>query len=191
MTIDYFMWVIAGLGNPGRKYLRTRHNIGFMVIEEIAKRHKIDLKNKKEYRIGRGSIKGHNILLVEPLLYMNMSGLVIKNILMKFDIKPENLIVIHDDLDMTTGKLRIRKTGSSGGHKGIESIIQNIGSKDFLRLKIGIGREDIPPEEYVLSKFKHEEMAIVKDALKKAEEAVESIISEGVDKAMNRFNSKN
>ncbi|MBE0426492.1 MAG: aminoacyl-tRNA hydrolase [Nitrospirae bacterium] len=183
------MWVIAGLGNPGRKYLRTRHNIGFMVIEKIAIKNNIDFQDKKGYRIGRGSIGGNDILLVEPLLYMNMSGHVIKNILMKFDIKPENLIVIHDDLDMIEGKLRIKKTGSSGGHKGIESIIQNIGSKDFIRLKIGIGREeDILPEEYVLRKFKREEMTVIKDTIQKAADALESIVSEGVDKAMNRFN---
>jgi len=99
------MWVIAGLGNPGRRYSRTRHNIGFMVLEEVAYRHTIDFKDKKEvYKIGKGFIEGHDILLIEPLLYMNMSGPVIKNILMKFSIQPEHLLVIHDDLDMDIGK---------------------------------------------------------------------------------------
>ena len=106
------MWVIAGLGNPGRRYSRTRHNIGFMVVEEIAHRHKIDFKDKKEgYSIGKGSIEEHDTLLIEPLLYMNISGPVIKNILMKFSIQTEHLLVIHDDLDMEIGKLRIRKKG--------------------------------------------------------------------------------
>jgi PTH1 family peptidyl-tRNA hydrolase len=184
------MWVIAGLGNPGRRYSRTRHNIGFMVIEEFAYRNKIDFKDKKEgYRIGRGFIEGQDILLIEPLLYMNMSGPVIKKILGKFNVQPESLIAIHDDLDMEIGKLRIRKTGSSGGHKGVESIIQNIGSKDFIRLKIGIGREEgLLAEDYVLSKFRRNEITLIKDTIQKAADAICSIVSEGVDKAMNKFN---
>jgi len=183
------MWLIAGLGNPGRKYERTRHNVGFMVIEEVACRNDIDLRDKKTLRIGRGSADGNDILLVEPLLYMNLSGHVIKDMLRKFSVEPANLIVIHDDLDMETGKLRIRKTGSSGGHKGIESIIEHTGSRDFLRVKIGIGREQwMPAEEYVLRKFRREELVVMKEAIQKAADVICSIITEGVDKAMNRYN---
>jgi len=183
------MWLIAGLGNPGRKYERTRHNVGFMVIEEVACRNNIDLRDKKTFRIGRGSADGKDILLVEPLLYMNLSGHVIQDMLRKFGIEPANLIVIHDDLDMETGKLRIRKTGSSGGHKGIESIIDNTGSRDFLRVKIGIGRkEGMSAEDYVLRKFKREELVVMKEAIQKAADVIYSIITEGVDKTMNRFN---
>jgi peptidyl-tRNA hydrolase, PTH1 family len=183
------MWVIAGLGNPGRRYFRTRHNVGFMVIEEVACQSKIDFKDRKGYRIGRGSIGEYDILLVEPLLFMNMSGPVIKDILRKFNVQPENLIVIHDDLDMETGKIKIKRRGSSGGHKGIESIIQSLSSKDFVRLKVGIGREEaVPPEDYVLSKFRRNEIPLIKDAIQKAADAVHSIVSEGVDTAMNRFN---
>lgn len=183
------MWIIAGLGNPGRKYSRTRHNIGFMVAEEVAQRHKIHFTEKKEYRIGRGSIEMNEVLLIEPLLYMNLSGPPVKKILFKFSVPTENLIVIHDDLDMETGKLRIRKTGSSGGHKGIESIIQNICTKDFIHMKIGIGREEgVPAEEYVLCKFRKHELNLIKDAIAGAADAVDMIISEGVDRAMNRFN---
>ncbi|MBM4145394.1 MAG: aminoacyl-tRNA hydrolase [Nitrospira sp.] len=183
------MWLIAGLGNPGRKYERTRHNVGFMVIEEFACRNNIDLRDKKTFRIGRGSADGNDILLVKPLLYMNLSGHVIQDMLRKFSIEPANLIVIHDDLDMETGKLRIRKTGSSGGHKGIESIIDNTGSRDFLRVKIGIGREEgMPAEDYVLRKFRREELAAMKEAIQKAADVIYSIITEGVDKTMNRYN---
>jgi PTH1 family peptidyl-tRNA hydrolase len=183
------MWVIAGLGNPGRRYSRTRHNVGFMVIEEIACRKEIDFKDRKGYRMGRGFAEGHNILILEPLLFMNMSGPVVKDILRKFNVQPENLIVIHDDLDMDTGKLKIKRRGSSGGHKGIESIIQSLSSKDFVRLKVGIGREDaVPPEDYVLSKFRRNEITLIKDIIQKAADAVCSIVSEGVDTAMNRFN---
>ena len=183
------MWVIAGLGNPGRKYSRTRHNIGFMAVEEIAQKNGIEFTDRKEYRIGRGSIEGHNVILIEPLLYMNRSGPIVNAILKKFTVQFDNLIVIHDDIDMETGKLRIRKTGSSGGHKGVESIIQNIGAKDFLRIKIGIGREPgTLVEDYVLSKFTRHEICAIKETLEKTTDAVHAIIDEGVDKAMNTFN---
>src|SRR4030042_865079 len=167
------MWIIAGLGNPGKKYLRTRHNIGFLVVEEIAKRHAIDFKERAQYRIGKGSIDGMDVLLVEPLLYMNNSGVAVKDLLGRFNIPPRNLVVVHDDLDMELGKIRIRRKGSSGGHKGIESIIQKLSSKDFPRLKIGIGREgDITPEDYVLSKFRKNELPLIKSAVEKASDAV-------------------
>jgi len=184
------MWLIVGLGNPGRKYARTRHNVGFMVLEEIADRYKIVLTEKKDRcRIGRGSIEGHKALLAEPLLYMNMSGPVVQDICRKSGIQPENLVVIHDDLDMEPGRIRIRKTGSSGGHKGIDSIIQYIGSRDFVRVKIGIGRDPgVEAEDYVLSKFRRPEMSLIKDAMQRAMNAVCAVVSEGVDKAMNRFN---
>jgi PTH1 family peptidyl-tRNA hydrolase len=185
------MWLIAGLGNPGKKYLRTRHNIGFVVVEEIAKRHAIDFKERAQYRIGRGSIDGMDVLLVEPLLYMNNSGVAVKDASGRFNIPPGNLIVIHDDLDMEVGKVRIRRKGSSGGHKGVESIIQKLSSKDFPRLKIGIGREgDVTPEDYVLSKFRKNEIARIKDAVEKASDAVTTIIFDGVEKAMNKFNAQ-
>jgi PTH1 family peptidyl-tRNA hydrolase len=183
------MWVIAGLGNPGRKYSRTRHNVGFMVIEEFAKRFEIDFRDRDTYRIGRGSIEGSVVILLEPLLYMNRSGTVVREVLKKFNVPPENLIVVHDDLDMEKGKLRIRKAGSSGGHKGVQSIIQDIGTPDFVRLKIGIGREeDMTAEEFVLRKFGRQEINVVKDTIREAADAIRSVILEGVDKAMNKLN---
>jgi PTH1 family peptidyl-tRNA hydrolase len=160
-----------------------------MVIEEIAKRYKIELAEKKDYIIGRGSMESHKVLLVEPLLYMNLSGFALKSVFRKSGVQRDCLIVVHDDLDMETGRLRIRKTGSSGGHKGVESIIQNIGSRDFTRVKIGIGRgAGIPAEEYVLKKFRKDELPLIQEGILRASDAVRSIIAEGVDKAMNRFN---
>ena len=190
MTVGYFMWVIAGLGNPGSRYSRTRHNIGFMVTEEIACRYGIDLKEKQEkYKIGRGSIDSEHILLIEPLLYMNRSGFVVRDILDKHNVQPENLIVIHDDLDMEIGKIKIRKKSSSGGHKGVESIIQNISSKDFIRVKIGIGRDSsLAAEDYVLKRFRKDEVSLIKATIKRASDAVTSIIVDGPEKAMNLFN---
>ena len=185
------MWLIVGLGNPGRKYVRTRHNVGFMVVEEIAERYTIVLtESKYGFRIGRGSIEGCKTFLAEPLLYMNRSGLVVQHLCNKFNTPAENLIVVHDDLDMETGRLRIRKTGSSGGHKGIESIIHSIGSRDFIRVKIGIGRENgIPAEDYVLSKFRRPEISQMKESIQRAADAVRILVTEGVDKAMNTFNA--
>jgi PTH1 family peptidyl-tRNA hydrolase len=185
------MWLIVGLGNPGRRYARTRHNVGFMVLEEIAEKHTIALtENRGGYRIGRGSVEGQKVFLAEPLLYMNLSGPVVHHICRKFTIQTANLVVIHDDLDMETGRLRIRKTGSSGGHKGIDSIIQSVGSRDFIRVKIGIGREQgVRAEDYVLGKFSRAEMSIIKESVQRAAGAVCALIADGVDKAMNTFNT--
>jgi PTH1 family peptidyl-tRNA hydrolase len=120
---------------------------------------------------------------------MNKSGTVVRDVLKKFNVPSENLIVVHDDLDMEKGKLRIRKTGSSGGHKGVQSIMQDIGTPDFVRLKIGIGREEgVPAEEFVLRKFGRQEINVIKDTIREAAEAIRSVVTEGVDKAMNRFN---
>lgn len=160
-----------------------------MVAEEIAARYGITFRDRKEYRTGRGLIEGQDAVLVEPLLYMNASGPVIREMFRKFPAGPDTLIVLHDDLDMDTGKIRIRKTGSSGGHRGIESIIGNIASKDFIRVKIGIGRgRDIPAEEYVLRKFTRQEIHRIKEAVIMSADAVAMIVSDGVESAMNRFN---
>lgn len=183
------MWLIAGLGNPGIKYAKTRHNIGFLVIEEIAKRTGLEFKTEEDFRLSRGFIRDRDVILIEPLTYMNLSGKAIKKVIKQFHLMPENLIVIHDDIDMETGKVKIKRRGSSGGHKGVESIISSIGSTEFIRVKIGIGRDrELPVEEYVLRKFKKEEIPLITDAISRAADAVLFIISDGVDKAMNKFN---
>lgn len=183
------MWIIVGLGNPGRRYSKTRHNIGFMVADDIADRYRVELKTRDLYKIGRGSIEDKEVILVEPLTYMNRSGLAVRDVLKRFSVPPENLIVIHDDIDMETGVLKIKKKGSSGGHRGIESIIESIGTKEFIRVKIGIGRgEGIPVEDYVLSRFRKDEIPAIKDAINRASNAVVTVLTAGVDRAMNRFN---
>jgi PTH1 family peptidyl-tRNA hydrolase len=185
------LWAVVGLGNPGGKYQKTRHNIGFMVLEQIALTHGFKPTEKKLYISAKGSIGEQDVLLMEPLTFMNLSGVAVREIIRRFRLSPESLVVIHDDLDMATGKLKIKTGGSSGGHRGIESIIQNIGSEDFIRVKIGIGRdEEIPAEKFVLSKFKREEIETVKQAVQDASDAVLCIIQEGVTKAMNQFNKK-
>ena len=183
------MWLIAGLGNPGSRYEKTRHNVGFLVIEEFSRRHQLAFKEKEEYKISKGSLEDEKIILLEPLTFMNRSGIAVRKIMQKSNISPEKLIVIHDDLDLETGILKIRKKGSSGGHKGIESIIQNVGTQEFIRIKIGIGRDPfVPTEGYVLSKFRKDEMKVIREAIEKAIDSVHAIINDGVEKAMNSFN---
>ena len=183
------MWLIAGLGNPGSRYEKTRHNMGFLVVEEFLRRQQLEFKEKEDYRISKGSLGDEKIILLEPLTFMNRSGIAVRKIMQKSNVFPETLIVVHDDLDLETGSLKIRKKGSSGGHKGVESIIQNIGTQEFVRVKIGIGRDPfVPTEKYVLSKFRKEEIQVIKETIQRAAESVQSIISDGVERAMNRFN---
>lgn len=183
------MWLIVGLGNPGRRYARTRHNIGFLVLGEFLNKHGLEFTRKRGYRICSGSIEGTEIVLIEPLTFMNRSGAAARKIMDWFKIPPEKIIVIHDDIDMEVGRLKIRRRGSSGGHRGVESVIQNIGLSNFIRIKIGIGRDEfISTEDYVLTKFRRKELPLIMEALKKAGESIHSIITEGIDKAMNRFN---
>ncbi len=187
------MWIIAGLGNPGSKYSVTRHNIGFRVINQLSEKYDIELEDRDIYSIGKGVVKGVDVILLKPLTFMNRSGLAVKKTLKKLNILSDNLmdklIVVHDDLDIDTGLIKIRKGGSSGGHKGIESIIQEIGTKNFVRVKIGIGRDkDIAIEEYVLSNFKPSEKILIKDVIINAVNAIASIVIEGVDRAMNKYN---
>ncbi|MEK6672530.1 MAG: aminoacyl-tRNA hydrolase [Nitrospirota bacterium] len=183
------MWIVAGLGNPGPRYAKTRHNAGFMVVDALAGRYRAELRERQAYSIWKGSVEGTDVILLEPLTFMNRSGLVVWEAMKKYNTQPENLIVVHDDIDLETGKLKIRKKGSSGGHKGIESIIESIGTRDFIRVKVGVGREeDIPVEDYVLSRFRKEETLLIREAVGRASDAVCEILKNGVDRAMNKFN---
>lgn len=160
-----------------------------MVADDIATRYGIELKTKESYRIGKGSIEGNEVILMEPLTFMNRSGAAVNEIMRRYPLEPEDLVVVHDDLDMETGKLKIRKKGSSGGHRGIESIMENLGTREFSRVKIGIGREEgVAAEEYVLRKFGRDEIPLIKAAIVRASDAVAAILRNGVDKAMNEFN---
>jgi PTH1 family peptidyl-tRNA hydrolase len=183
------MWIIAGLGNPGSKYERTRHNAGFVVIDRLSTLHGIVLKEKDEYMLGKGAIEGQGVVLIKPLTFMNRSGSAVVKVLKKFNSYPGSLVIVHDDLDLDTGVIKIKKSGSSGGHKGVESVIQETGTRDFFRVKIGVGRDaDIPSDVYVLSNFKPAEKSIMKDGIIKAGDAVSAIITMGIDRAMTRYN---
>lgn len=187
------MWVIAGLGNPGEKYSATRHNIGFMVMDRLSEEYRVPFTVKDDYSLGKGAIDHVNVILLKPLTYMNLSGSAVRKILKKTNLLQDreitNFIVIHDDLDLETGVVKIRRNGSSGGHRGIESIIQETGSRDFIRVKIGIGRDrKIPVEEYVLRRFRAAEKKMVEDGILQAVHAIETILTGGIEKAMNACN---
>jgi PTH1 family peptidyl-tRNA hydrolase len=193
------MKLIVGLGNPGFLYARNRHNVGFMCVSQIAKKYRIRFDRKQgQARTGIGQIAGYRAVLARPQTYMNASGESVSALMRKLNVAPADLIVIHDDLDLPVGKIRLRLGGSSGGHKGIDSIIARTGTRDFYRVRVGIGRPDTadsPPaarEEavinYVLADFTPEEIKIIEKTLPSVSEAVACLLSEGLEAAMNRFN---
>lgn len=171
------MWLIVGLGNPGRKYEFTRHNVGFMVIDRLCRDFGIQLKEYDLYILGRAIIKDRDLILLKPLTYMNQSGIAVKKACNFFNLPPEKVLVIHDDIDMALGKIRFKKKGSSGGHRGVQSIIDEIG-ENFMRLKIGVGRSQvIPPEVYVLQRFSDDELKVIDDAINKTVERIFEVTS--------------
>ncbi len=184
------MWLVVGLGNPGAKYEKTRHNIGFMVLDALAGQLGLSFRERKDYRICSGSLEDEKIILIEPLTFMNRSGSSVRKIADRHAVPPERIIIVHDDLDLAAGRLKIRKKGSSGGHKGVESVIQHIGDRNFIRVKIGIGRDPrLPAEIFVLSRFPKDEAPVMQNALVEALDAITCIIKDGPDKAMNQYNS--
>lgn len=189
------MYIIAGLGNPGREYENTRHNTGFMVIDEAAKKYDICVTEKKHKAlIGKGFIGGQKVVLVKPQTFMNLSGESIREVIdyYKIDEKVE-LIVISDDISLETGAIRIRKRGSAGGHNGLKNIILHLGHDEFQRIRMGVGEK--PQEydliDYVLGHFNEEDSKLIAASVKEAAEAIEVMITDGSDAAMNKFNKRN
>jgi PTH1 family peptidyl-tRNA hydrolase len=191
------MIIIVGLGNPGKKYEKTRHNLGFVIIDKFLKRN--DFPNwEKSKKINclyaKKNVAGKEIELVEPLAYMNNSGEVVRSIAKKHNLKGENILVVHDDIDLTRGKIKIIKNRGSAGHKGVQSIIDELGSKNFVRFRIGIKpvasdkRQTTKLEKIVLQKFNKEEEKILKEVIERTCQAIEMTIKEGAEKAMNEFN---
>ena len=185
------MYLIVGLGNPGREYAETRHNIGFRVIYELANVHKISVSGVKyKALIGQGMINGKKVILAQPQTYMNLSGEAVAPLMNYFKIEPQELLVIYDDLDLVPGKLRMRGSGSAGGHNGIKSLIDCLGTQNFSRIRVGIGRPEgqIPVRDFVLSKFFPDERPLVEQAIKQSVKGVEAWLELGLDKAMNQIN---
>ncbi len=187
------MKLIVGLGNPGIKYASTRHNIGFEAVDYIGETHRISIdKNKFKALIGEGNIGGERVVLMKPQTYMNLSGESVGACMAWYKMKPEEVVVIYDDVTLQVGQLRIRKTGSAGGHNGIKSIIQHIGGDAFPRIKVGVGEKpqgwDLA--DHVLGKFTNEEKELLQTRLADVNGVVEMMIKKDIDAAMNNYNGK-
>ena len=188
------MYLIFGLGNPGNRYRLTRHNIGFMVLEKLAAGLEIDLKQKSFNALwGKGKIAGKNVLLAMPQTYMNLSGNAVRELLAFFKADINNLIVVHDDLDLPLGTIRLKTGGGNAGHKGLESIVENLGSSDFMRVRIGIGKpaDKARIESYVLEQFERKEEAIVAPVIQSAADAASEIVLSGIQTTMVKYHTKN
>lgn len=184
------MYIIAGLGNPGKQYENTRHNIGFIAMDLLAERNDIKInKIKHKALVGEGRISGQKVLLVKPQTYMNLSGQSLREIMAYYKEDIENLLVIYDDIDIPTGAVRIRKKGSAGTHNGMRSIVYDLQSDQFPRIRIGIGRDrksDL--KNFVIGGFSKEEKEPLEKAVERAVLAAECMVEKGIDKAMNEYN---
>lgn len=186
------MYIIVGLGNPGKEYVNTRHNIGFDVIDKIAEQENIAILERKHRAvIGKGYIGGQKCILAKPQTFMNLSGESVRELIDYYKVdETAELIVIADDISLAVAQIRVRKKGSSGGHNGLKNIIQHLGHDSFVRIKMGVGEKpkgwDLA--DYVLGHFSAQERKELDEAAERAADAVRTIISEGPDQAMNRFN---
>ena len=185
-------WLIVGLGNPGREYEKTRHNAGWRAIDILAENLKCRIdKSKFQGLYGQTTYKGRKLLLLKPMTYMNLSGRSVQQLSAFFKVPPKQIIVLFDDISLEPGRLRVRADGSAGGHNGIKSMIQELGSQDFPRVKIGVGAKPHPDynlADWVLSTFTAQEEKALEPALKRAAEAALAIMEQGVPEAANRFN---
>jgi len=187
------MYIIAGLGNPGKEYDRTRHNAGFCTLDVLADKYGIDVSERKHKALcGRGVIEGQKVVLVKPQTFMNASGESLRAVADYYKEAPDHVIVIFDDISLEPGQLRIRLKGSAGGHNGVKSIIAHLGTQEFPRVKVGVGAK--PPRmdlaDYVLGHFSKEDQEIMNQAFRDAADAVVMMMTEGGDRAMNHYNAK-
>ena len=191
------MKLVVGLGNPGKTYAHNRHNVGFRCLNYFARLHSIRFDHKQcRDRVGVAEVKGEKLLLAKPRTFVNLSGDPVACLVHKRDITLSDLLIIYDDLDLPLGKIRLRQNGGSGGHKGMNSIISALGSEDFPRIRVGIGRPQAEEQSmsedaivnYVLSDFYRREEAIIKPVIAKVSEAIDCFITEGIEAAMSKFN---
>ncbi len=187
------MHLIVGLGNPGREYAWTRHNLGWQVVAYLVEEWRLPLGKKSLESVwGQGRVGGETVILAQPTTYMNLSGQAVALLLAYFKLSPENLVVIHDDLDVPLWRIKIVERGGAGGHRGVASIISHLHTEEFLRVKLGIGRPppQIPTENYVLSHFPADAAENVAQLIERAAQAVDSLIREGLAVAQNRFHGE-
>ncbi len=187
------MYIIVGLGNPGRQYEHTRHNVGFEVVDRLADRLGISVSEKKHKALcGKGILEGQKVVLVKPQTFMNLSGESVRSAADFYKPEQDHVIIIYDDVSLDPGQLRIRAKGSAGGHNGIKNIIAQLGTQEFPRVKVGIGEkpDKMDLADYVLSHFSQGEWKQMENAFEEAADAVTVMVSQGIETAMNRFNKK-
>jgi peptidyl-tRNA hydrolase, PTH1 family len=192
------MFLVAGLGNPGEQYARTPHNLGFLVVDRLAARHAIRLTRKEcqalvgQGRIGQGGIGEKTVLLAQPQTYMNLSGVAIKPLMERNEVAPADLILVYDELNLPWGTLRVRPKGSAGGHNGVIDVIEKIGTQEFPRVRLGVhpGHALSSGKDYLLSRFTRQQNETLEAFIDLAADATESIIAEGVEKSMTKFNRR-
>lgn len=183
--------LVVGLGNPGREYEHTRHNVGFQVAEELARRYRATLKNHAKWKARAAKIAeiGDGVLVAEPTTFMNLSGWAVREIATFHKLSPPDLLIVVDDADLPLGRLRMRTGGSAGGHNGLKSIIQELGTPEFPRLRVGVGRQPGQLKNHVLGRFSDDERAQIDAAVKRAADAAELFAKENILAAMNRYNA--
>ena len=185
-------WLLVCLGNPGDQYENTRHNVGFMVADELGERHNVPIQRLKFRALTNTITVGdEKVLLMKPVTYMNLSGEAVHEAAAFYKIPPEHVLVISDEVSLAPGKIRVRRSGSAGGHNGLKNIIAHLGTDQFPRIRLGVGQKPHPDydmADWVLGKFQGEDKKAVESAVKKAADAAECLIREGVDKAMNKYN---
>ncbi len=185
-------WLVVGLGNPGREHERTRHNVGIEVLQELVERHDARLRSgRQDAWVAEVRVDGRRVALAVPKTFMNESGLAVGKLVRRFGVEPERLIVIHDELDLSTAVLRVKAGGGLAGHKGLRSIVDHLGDDRFLRIRIGVSKPPGGKErgaDHVLGRFSKRERSAVDVTVARAADAVECIVTEGVEEAMNRFN---
>ena len=183
------MKLIVGLGNPGPEYRDTKHNIGFRVLDRLASRHAVRWRQSRQAEVGEGKVAGEAVLLAKPQVFMNRSGEAVLDLMRENRLAVFDLVVVYDDLDLEIGRIRIRTRGGSGGHRGMESIIQALGDDRFIRVRLGIGRDErVDPAEYVLKPFPQPDHPLIAAAVARAAEGIERIIAGELSRAMNECN---
>jgi PTH1 family peptidyl-tRNA hydrolase len=190
---DRTLHVVAGLGNPGDKYGGTRHNVGFFVIDALSSEYSIPLDRRKfDAFYGRGSVKDEEVVLIKPQSYMNRSGIPICRFMDYFEISHRNMLVIHDDIDLFYGRIKIKAKGGHGGHNGVRSIIDTLGDDNFTRLRVGIGRSENESNVtgHVLGRFRSDERKLLEQIVTRSRDAAVTILCEGTKEGMNRFNER-
>jgi PTH1 family peptidyl-tRNA hydrolase len=184
------MRLVVGLGNPGRRYRGTRHNVGFRVVDLLARRWGVSLRPEGAAEVAEARFAGQPVLLAKPLTYMNLSGQAVGELVRRWRIPPSSVLVVYDDMDLPTGALRVRARGSAGGHRGVASVLEALGTSEVPRVRVGIGRPGTDAVDHVLSRFTEAEEPLVAEAVERAAEAVETVLREGIQRAMDRFNRR-